>query len=171
MDISPPSDSRTANIAADAPKLSRRDFWRFARTAGALGLLESRLFCQEAVPAQRGSEPGPASEWPHHRGVCVRGSGRGQAWHSGGAKSRSFGRADDGARHANDRIPSRPPAAREMAAPDRQRPRQCGDRAGRQHGGDRAAEKRRNAPIRLDERSLCSTMLPMMMPSTGATTD
>jgi hypothetical protein len=56
--------------------------------------------------------------------------------------------------------------------PDRQRPQQGGDRAGRQYGGNRAAEKGNTlaSDLMSDVTRLCSTILPMTMPSTSAAT-
>ena len=79
--------------------------------------------------------------------VCARGSGRGQAWHSGVAKSRSL-MAD---RHATNGVPPTPISGAQDCRPKppttiaTRRPRRPPSRR------RRAAEERQNAPFRLDE--------------------
>jgi hypothetical protein len=86
---SPSSDNLAANIAAGAPNSAGAIFGRFARTASLLGLLESRIFARKR---SRPSGVANRDRPPYGRitAVCARGSGRGQAWHSGTAKSRSI---------------------------------------------------------------------------------
>jgi hypothetical protein len=84
LDTSPRSQHRGRRT-----QLSRAIFGWFARTAGLLGLLESRIFARKR---SRPSGVANRDRPPYGRitAVYARGSGRGQAWHSGTAKSRSI---------------------------------------------------------------------------------